>query len=234
MSLGKPGHSPVVDSPIRRPASRARREAGRRRASSDLHPLQHRRPPASRSDARDALDVDRAAGDRRHDRPAAGLDVVAAQACVAPCRRARPFDPDRRRAVALTPTPIARRNWHNSTTCGSQAAWRISVDAAGGRGGEERRLGAGDRRLVEVHRGAGQAVGRLEHVPLRPPVRAHPSPSARGGASRSSGGPGSRRPAARAGRVPRRASSGPSSSTDPRRRPTSAASRLVALDLRGT
>ena len=26
-----------------------------------------------------------------------------------------------------TPAPILARNWHSSTTCGSVAAWRISV-----------------------------------------------------------------------------------------------------------
>ena len=68
------------------------------------------------------------------------------------------------------------------------------------RGGKQRRLGAGDGRLVEVHRRARQPVRRLEHVIGRGALpRAHRD-AARRGASRSSAAPESRRPEARCAR----------------------------------
>ncbi len=61
-------------------------------------------------------------------------------------------------------TPIACRNSHSSTTCGSVAAWRISVTPSAAAAASTRRLGAGDRRLVEIERGAAQPVGRVQLV----------------------------------------------------------------------
>ncbi len=62
-----------------------------------------------------------------------------------------------------TCAPIAARNWQSSATCGSQAALRISVGPLRLRRGEQRGLGAGDRRLEQIHRRAGQsAVGGFE------------------------------------------------------------------------
>ena len=93
-------------------------------------------------------------------------------------------------------TPIACRNSHSSTTCGSVAAWRISVTPCGRGGGEHRRLGAGDRRLVEIERGAAQPVGRVQLVARlgrRRARRARPAPAR---ASRSCAASGSRRPEA--------------------------------------
>ena len=94
-------------------------------------------------------------------------------------------------------------------------------DAVNGRGREQRGLCARNRRLVEVHRRALQAVRRLEHMVGTLADDARPSPAAPRGASRSCVAPGNRRPAARCARGRARASSGPSSSTEPRSRPTS-------------
>ena len=128
------------------------------------------------------------------------------------------------------PTPSCCRNAHSSTTCGSQAAWRISVTPGARGGGEQRRLGAGHRRLVEIDRRRLQAVRRLEHVAgavdLRAPIATSASRCVaivrRAGKSPPGG--------ARCAR-PRRASSGPSSSTEPRSRPTSAPSGSSLIDL---
>ena len=81
-----------------------------------------------------------------------------------------------------TPAPIFCRNSHSSTTCGSLAAWRISVTPSARGGGKQRRLGAGHRRLVEVHRRGLESVGRLEHVvgPW-PSARAHRAAARPGG-----------------------------------------------------
>ena len=74
-----------------------------------------------------AADVDVAAGDRADHRPTARLRCNRRRAsCVAPFGLAMPStrivcDPS-----PLTPTPMPRRNSHSSTTCGSQAACRIS------------------------------------------------------------------------------------------------------------
>ena len=78
--------------------------------------------------------------------------------------------------MPVTPAPIFARNSHSSTTCGSVAAWRISVTPRRWRRGQQRRLGAGDRRLVEIHRRALEAVRRLEHVVRAARPAARPSP----------------------------------------------------------
>ena len=75
-----------------------------------------------------------------------------------------------------TPAPIFCRNSHSSTTCGSVRRVPDLGDALGARGRQQRRLGAGDRRLVEVHRRALQAVRRLEHVVGALRSAARPSP----------------------------------------------------------
>ena len=120
-----------------------------------------------------------------------------------------------------TPAPILARNSHSSTTCGSVAAWRISVTPSARGGRQQRRLGAGHRRLVEIHRGAlaGRRAPRARGRGPRPGAR--PAAAARRGACRSCAAPESRRRAARCAPCPTRASSGPSSSTEPRSRPTS-------------
>ena len=131
---------------------RTRRRACRTRRSSAS--ARRRRPRCPRSRA--PFDRDLAAGDRADHRPAAGLDVVAAEPCSAPRSRVHAFDANRSSCRRRTRRrPSSCRNSHSSTTCGSVAAWRISV-TPGARGrGQQRRLGAGDRRLVEIHRGAG-------------------------------------------------------------------------------
>ena len=132
----------------------------------------------------------------RDDRPAAGFDVVAVQAM----RRAlavRPsLDPDRRRAGAFD------RHAHRLQELAQLDDVRLGRGVAdlgralGRGGGEHRRLGAGDRRLVEIERGA-RAARRAR--PARSPTRrrrarrARPAPAR---ASRWCAASGSRRPAA--------------------------------------
>ena len=167
-----------------------------------------------------------AAGDGADDRPGRRLDVVAAQRVRGAAQRAGGSIAERGHADAVD----ARRPWpagsaHSSATCGSQAALRISVTPCGLRRREQRRLGAGDRGLEQVHRGAVQAVRRLEVD--GPPARrrcARPWPAARAGASRSCAAPGKSPPGGARRARPVRPSSAPSSSTDPRSRPTSAGS----------
>jgi hypothetical protein len=65
-----------------------------------------------------------AAGNRADHRPAARLDVVAAQTVA---RAAQPptLDASAELPMPVTSAPIFCRNSHSSTTCGSVAAWRI-------------------------------------------------------------------------------------------------------------
>ena len=80
------------------------------------------------SSGRAPVDLNLAAGDRGDDRPAAGLDVVAPSRCSAAAAAGR--RPSIRSVVLpmpLIPTPSFRRKSHSSTTCGSHAAWRISL-----------------------------------------------------------------------------------------------------------
>ena len=92
----------------------------------DVQALQHRGDHLHVFGAR-AADVDLAAGHRRDDRPAARLDVVAPQLGA---RRRAGVPPPSTRIVdvpaPVMPTPSLLRNSQSSTTCGSQAAWRIS------------------------------------------------------------------------------------------------------------
>ena len=125
-----------------------------------------------------------------------------------------------------TPAPIFCRNSHSSTTCGSVAAWRISVTPSARRGGEQRRLRPGNRRLVEVHRRALQAVGRLEHV-VGPCAERAPIASSASRCVEIVRRAGKSPPGGAMCARPSRASSGPSSSTEPRSRPTSAAIGIV-------
>ena len=149
--------------------------AGRRRSEQSSPMLQQRRRDHLEVARARAGDLDLAAGDRGDHRPAAGLDVVAGQACA----WRRPAAPAARRGSSSSrrprcPTPSACRNSQSSTTCGSIAAWRISLRPAAAAAAEQRGLGAGDRRLVEIDRGAVQPVGRAPaRAPARRAARAH-------------------------------------------------------------
>ena len=98
--------------------------------------------------------------------------------------------------------------------------------------GEQRRLGAGDRRLVEVDRRRLQPVRRLEHVAGAVDLRARPSPASASRCVAIVRRAGKSPPGGASCARPRRASSGPSSSTEPRSRPTSAPSGSSFDDLR--
>ena len=124
----------------------------------------------------------------------------------------------------VMPAPSCCRNSQSSTTCGSQAAWRISETPGRRGGGEQRRLGAGDRRFVQVDRRRLQTVRRLERVTgTVDDARAHRRRAPRD-AWRCVRRAGKSPPGGASRARPRRASSGPSSSTEPRSRPTSAGS----------
>ncbi len=99
-----------------------------------------------------------------------------------------------------------------------------------GRGGQERRLGTGDRRFFEVHGGAGQSGRGFEHVPL-PFQLAHTHRLQGVQVHRN-------RPAGRevtaGGREPGRAATGEQRAEQqnrPSKAPDQPALRLVALDL---
>ena len=95
------------------------------------------------------------------------------------------------------PTPSACRNSHSSTTCGSRRGVADLAVALGGGRGEQRGLGAGDRRLVEIDRRA--ASGRRARRSTWPGASdrlARPSRAAPRGAWRSCAAPGNRRRAA--------------------------------------
>ena len=155
----EPGPQAGRDAPRCRRASRARPRSGRRpsvHVEAHLLRAAPRRPRCrcQRAPVTSML----AAGDRRDDAPAAGLDVVA----VEPVRRAARAAPAPRRESSTCPpprsaTPIARRNRHSSTTCGSRRGVADLGAALRRRGGEQRRLGAGDRRFVEIERRAASA-----------------------------------------------------------------------------
>ena len=133
-------HRHEADHVARKPGPEAGRQPPRRgqRRWFDGEPVVFVRAPQPHVLERrgDDLDVcgarsrhqDVSAGDRRDDPPAAGLDVVACELvsrCPGTC-----FGASMRIVVVPSPstdTPIARRNRHSSTTCGSMAAWRISV-----------------------------------------------------------------------------------------------------------
>ena len=89
-------------------------------------------------------------------RPAPGFDVVAPSRCSAPLKRAAALDADRRRAFALDRRRPSRAGTRRARR---RAAPRGVADLGppvrrGGR--EQRRLGAGDRRFVEVDRAPAQ------------------------------------------------------------------------------
>ena len=67
-------------------------------------------------------------GDGGHHRPASGLDVVTAKAVGRSTQPRSAGDPDGRGSGSLdSRRPMPCRKAHSSTTCGSQAAWRISL-----------------------------------------------------------------------------------------------------------
>ena len=112
-----------------------------------------------------AVDGDFSAGDRRDDAPAAGLDVVALQTMRRALASRRALDPNRRCADAFDRD--AHRAQEQAELDDVRLHRRVAdlgPAASGGRG-QERRLGAGDRRLVQVERCAGQPVRRVERVP---------------------------------------------------------------------
>ena len=74
-----------------------------------------------------AADVDLAAGDRGDDRPAPRLDVVAPERVLGAAQLPPPSTRIVDVPAPVMPTPSFSRNSHSSTTCGSHAAWRISV-----------------------------------------------------------------------------------------------------------
>jgi len=55
-------------------------------------------------------------------------------------QRASAFDANRRRPGARDPDAELRENAHSSTTCGSQAAWRISLTPFAAAAASSRRL----------------------------------------------------------------------------------------------
>jgi hypothetical protein len=108
--------------------------------------------------------IDVAAGDGGHDRPASGLDVVAPQPVFRAVKPRASFDTNRRRprardADAELFEECAQLD-HMRLTRGMAnlcRTWRTS-------GGEQRSLGPGDRRLVQIERRRPQAVGSGQRV----------------------------------------------------------------------
>ena len=161
MSLGNPGQRPAV---IRRTAVSGRvldDEAVVFRDTPQTHLAERRRDDFHVCASR-ACHLDITAGDGRDHSPAAGLDVVAVQAVLRAVQPHRALDAERRCSFAVD------RGAHRAQEPAQLDDVRLrrgvaDLGAASGRGrGEQRRLGAGDGRLVEVERRARETVGRLE------------------------------------------------------------------------
>ena len=160
----KPGPQAGGDAPRARRASTGGRRSGRPRDRMSTPICASTAAIGSRSRGGGAGDLDFAAGDRRRRRPTMRPRCSRRAACA--WRRAAA--PAARCGWSTSPTPVdaARpsltRNSQSSATCGSQAAWRISVAPRGLRRGQQRGFGAGHRRFEQIHRRAGQSVRRLE------------------------------------------------------------------------
>ena len=187
----------------------------------------------SMSSSRAPRDVDLAAGDRRDHRPAARLDVVAPRAVLGAAQRRAALDADRRRADAGDADAHLRRNSHSSTTCGSHAAWRISETpgaAAAASSAVSVPVTDASYRYIDVgFRPSGASSTWPGRRARRAPIASSASRCVEIVRRAGKSPPGGARRAR-----PRRASSGPSSSTEPRSRPTSARVGLVARHLRRT
>ena len=208
MSLGKPGQSPVVI----RPAARSVDGTTAKRSSSTraLMPIRQNRARSTRDPRRSApRDLDFTAGDRRDHRPAAGLDVVAAQRVRAPrsvlggprcesCDVPAPSMCDAHRRQELAQLHDVRLAWRR---CESRS--RPCAGAAASKRG----LRAGHRRLGQIERRAGQAVRAHRARGPGPPTRRRPCAASASRCVRdASGAPENPRPGGARRARPHRAS----------------------------
>ena len=110
------------------------------------------------------IDFDLAACNRRDDGPAAGLHVIAPQLVLRSVQLPSAVHTNRGRAASGDPDA---KLLEEMTQLGDvRLACRMTDfrTACGTRRGQKRRLGAGHRRFVEIHRRRPEAVWRFEHV----------------------------------------------------------------------